>query len=115
MTVKGEEFTVVVNPTDEYDKRVIDAYMDNIHIVLSILLSNIDSFKQAVEDSYPYGLTWRPLSKKDGHYVSESGLYHYPEDPVVYPFAKYSVRDQTAYFYPMDMIVINDKLVARID
>ena len=100
----------VIDPTDHFSEldpvRLLEACAP---IPYWIDVNASPSFQEQVDTKYCFG-----LFEIKGGTIDENGVYHYPEDPPLYPLAKWEV----AYMYQhaiISFIKDGETFVTRVD
>ena len=99
-----EEIEAVLDPTGQHYKD--GTTMKSIVDVCGLLLKwgaddTYDNFKDRMEKNYRYFHSWRTTTD-----IDEDGVYHYPEDPPLYPFVSMRHKGDIMYLFPHQMVAI---------
>ena len=110
---------ITLDPLLHYEKKESGWFLDTLGFLPIILLDSAgDNFHDRAVAGYA-DTAGCPVYWNQKANITEEGIYQYPEDPDLYPVAKFETNDQVAYAYEYGFVACQnesgDWIHARLD
>ena len=115
----GDDGLITLDPLHHYEKQESRWFVDTLGFLPIILLDSMGkNFHDRAESGYA-DTAGCPVYWNQDAKITDDGIYQYPEDPDLYPVAKFETGDQVAYAYEYGFIACQnesgDWINARLD
>lgn len=118
-TPSGTKLRAEVDPTGKWPNLAEVDLLESLGILPHWATNKKDDegFAEAFERQYPF---WCGRTDSGKTYITEEGIYQYPEDPDLAPILMLHSDDEVVYFYRYALVAIVNKLnddvfVTRMD